>query len=368
VTMIVKSIEREIVAKLKKHPEFDISPSIIMSYFNKTMKKLLYQGYESGMINTGFDGGILYYNKREQIIKFTGAQTPLFYVDTTGQLNVIKGDRYSVGYKNCDSEYRYKEYILPVNQGMKFFISTDGYFDQNGGSKGFPFGKKKFMEIINKHHTQPMHRLKNIFLDENTKWRQALQPNEQSDDMTVIGFEIGKRSEIKDLIIDEIFQYEGVITQNVLAAAMDNIEQIKNLSLVGKISIATIELCQNMMNYSKNAIIGNRDIVSHGYIEIQYYKHNFYIIIAKNIVSIEDKIKLTARLNEIKSLDKNGIKKRYRELRKTGEHTHQKGGGIGLYEIAKISDKIKYEFEPINEDKYYFTMRVIIKEKKSKSS
>jgi hypothetical protein len=31
---------------------------------------------------------------------------------------------------------------------MQFFLSTDGYLDQNGGDKGFPFGKKKFSEII----------------------------------------------------------------------------------------------------------------------------------------------------------------------------------------------------------------------------
>jgi len=67
---------------------------------------------------------------------------------------------------------------------------------------------------------------------------------------------------------------------------------------------------------------------------------------------------------EIQGLDRAGIKKRYRELRKSGQNTHEKGGGIGMYEIAKASDSIDYSFEPINEDKYYFTMRSIVQIKK----
>jgi hypothetical protein len=58
--------------------------------------------------------------------------------------------------------------------------------------------------------------------------------------------------------------------------------------------------------------------------------------------------------------------KRYRELRKSGQNTHSKGGGIGMYEIAKISDSIEYSFEAINEDKYHFTMKSFVKKKLKK--
>lgn len=36
---------------------------------------------------------------------------------------------------------------------------------------------------------------------------------------------------------------------------------------------------------------------------------------------------------------------RYRELIKTRENAHEKGGGIGLFEIAKASDSIEYKFK-----------------------
>jgi len=148
---------------------------------------------------------------------------------------------------------------------------------------------------------------------------------------------------------------------------MDNIEvRISDMNLLGTISTVTIEYCQNMMNYSKNSDVGSRQIIPMGTIEVQYINNKYYDVIATNIVSIDDKEKIEPKLLEIQSLDKSAIKKRYRELRKSGQNTHEKGGGIGLYEIAKASDSIEYSFEAINEDKYSFTMKSIVKAKEKK--
>jgi len=160
-------------------------------------------------------------------------------------------------------------------------------------------------------------------------------------------------------------KYEGVITQNVVATSMDNIEaKITNMGLVGKISTLTIELLQNMMNYSKDNQIGTRDIVPAGFIKIIQSDEKEYKVISKNIISIDDRKKIELILLEIQSLDESAIKKRYRELRKSGENTHKKGGGIGFYEIAKLCSSIEYEFTSINEDKYYFIVKSIMKSKK----
>ena len=364
VTMIVKAVEREITAKIKDDLTMDISPAWIMSYFNKTTKILLKQETKDSISNAGWDGGVIYYNRRQQILKFAGAETPLFYMTQEGELKTIKGNRYSVGYKKCAMDYEYKETILEVKEGMKFYCTTDGYLDQNGGEKDFPFGKKRFTNIIKDNHTIPMEEQKTIFINEMEKYETAIENNDRNDDMTVIAFEIGKQSEFKEDKIVEIVKYEGVMTQNVIAAAMDNIEsKISNIGIMGTVSTITIEYCQNMMNYSKNEDIDSRQIVPAGTIEVQYINDEYYDIIATNIVSKEDKEKIEPKLIEIQGLDKQGIKKRYRELRKSGQNTHEKGGGIGMYEIAKVSDSIEYEFTAINEDKYYFMMKSFVKPK-----
>jgi PAS domain S-box-containing protein len=353
VTMIVKAVEREIVSKIKDDENMDVSPAWILTYFNKTIKKLLKQENIDSISNAGFDGGVIYYNKRTQILKFAGAETPLFYVDD--KLNMIKGDRYSVGYKKSDANYEFKDHIIEVEEDMKFYISTDGFLDQNGGERGFPFGKKRFKKLIEESYTLPMQQQKQKFIDTIIQYQQN---EERNDDITVIGFEIDKKSNNQD-----IFKYKGVITQNVIATAMDNIEAKLNMKLIPKIATITIEYCQNMINYSKNKIEGDKQIIPEGFIHIKYIDKGYYQIIAKNIISKEDKEKIESRLIEICSMDKTQIKKRYRELRRSGENAHQKGGGIGLYEIAKMSDEINYKFISINKDKFYFIMYSIIRPK-----
>ena len=192
VTMIVKAVEREIVSIINSSPDMDVSPAWVMSYFNQTIKKLLRQESKDSLSNAGWDGGVIYYNKKEQILKFAGAETPLFYMTKDGEFKTIKGNRYSVGYKKCAADYEYKETILNVEEGMKFYCTTDGYLDQNGGAKDFPFGKKRFGNIIKEHHTKPMVELQAIFQVEMQEYETMIENNDRNDDMTVIAFEIDK--------------------------------------------------------------------------------------------------------------------------------------------------------------------------------
>jgi len=128
----------------------------------------------------------LYYNKKEKIIKYSGANTPLFYVKDE-ELKVFASDKHSVGYKRSNPNYKYKEYTVDVSNGMCFYLTTDGYLDQNGGVKGFPFGKRRFKEIINSYYIDSMADQQEIFLYEMAEYEEE---EERNDDITVIGFKI----------------------------------------------------------------------------------------------------------------------------------------------------------------------------------
>jgi len=184
VTMLVKAIERQITSKIK-HSDEIVSPAKILGIFNKNMKQLLKQESIESISNAGFDGGVVYYNKIDKQIKFAGAETPLFYIEDD-ELKTIKGNRYSVGYKKCAMDYEYKEHIIDVKEGMKFYLTTDGYIDQNGGEKGFPFGKKRFTNIIKENYNESFLNQEETFIDTLTKY----QGNEErNDDVTLIAFE-----------------------------------------------------------------------------------------------------------------------------------------------------------------------------------
>jgi len=363
VTMLVKAVEREIVSIIKNNKDMVVSPAWVMQYFNKTLKKLLKQENKNSLSNAGWDGGIVYYNRKKQILKFAGAETPLFYVDTDGSFNTIKGNRYSVGYKKCAMDYEYKETILEVKEGMKFYCTTDGYLDQNGGEKDFPFGKKRFGNIVKEYHKESMSDQQEIFLYEMDRYEKIIPNNDRNDDMTVIAFEIKESSASPDIILE----YDGVLTQGIITHSMDLLEHnISNIGMLGSISTMVIELTQNMMKYSKSHDLVCRDIRPAGLIEVEKTDDDIYYVRSKNILSIEDKEKIEPKLIEIQGLDQDGVKKRYRELRKSGENTHEKGGGIGFYEIAKLAYSIEYKFKAINEEKFSFEFKAVVKPRKKR--
>jgi len=184
-TMLVKALERQIISEINLTNEA-VSPSKILSFFNKNMKQLLKQETQESLSNVGFDGGVFYYNKKEKIVRFAGAETPLFYTQDA-QLKSIKGDRYSVGYKKCRLDYSYTEHTLHVKDGMNFYLSTDGFMDQNGGEKSFSFGKKRFLQLIEQHYMKPMQEQQKIFVKELATYQGQEQRN---DDITLIGIKI----------------------------------------------------------------------------------------------------------------------------------------------------------------------------------
>jgi len=187
VTMLVKAIEQQISTNIANNLDNPMSPSEILSYFNKGIKELLNQKDKTSISNVGFDGGVMYFSKENHSLKYASANTPLFYIDENQKLKTIKSHRYSVGYKNCDLNHQYEEYNINLHKGMKFYISSDGYFDQQGGKQGFGFSKKRFKDLIQKNHHEPFQEQREIFR------RQLLDYQDDAirlDDVMIIAFEI----------------------------------------------------------------------------------------------------------------------------------------------------------------------------------
>ncbi len=182
VTMLVKAIEKEIVAKLIKS-DYDINPAKIMNYFNKNMKKLLDQNDKNSISNAGFDGGIVYINKREKVLKFSGSQTPLFVVQDD-VLQIIKGDKQSVGYKKTDIDYKYTEHKVDLFKPTRVYLTTDGYLDQTGGEKGFLYGKKRLVRLVSDVFKKPFYEQLKLFQKAFSNYKAR---SETKDDGTLLG-------------------------------------------------------------------------------------------------------------------------------------------------------------------------------------
>jgi len=181
VTMLIKALQEQFVLE---HKDRDISPAEALKYFNISIKQLLNQ--EDFDSNVGLDMAIVLIDKQKNNLKFSGANIPLYYIEDN-KLHTIKPDRYSVGYRQCDISYVYKEHTVNLIENMKFYITTDGYIDQNGGEKSFPFGKRKFKKNIEKYYKETFIKQKDIFLKELDNYQAK---EERNDDITLLGFEI----------------------------------------------------------------------------------------------------------------------------------------------------------------------------------
>lgn len=70
---------------------------------------------------------------------------------------------------------------------------------------------------------------------------------------------------------------------------------------------------------------------------------------------------LKDKLDRVNSLDKNGLKDLYKLTILSGNVSPKGGAGLGIINIAKVSEnKISYKFEELNEKYTYFTINVII--------
>ena len=167
---------------------------------------------------------------------------------------------------------------------------------------------------------------------------------------------------IQEMVDDNgilFLSYGGFLTQTLIAGMTEALEKEAeysnlNMGISNNIFTIFIELSQNVMNYAKSQDLMCKDVISKGLIVVGKDKDENYYIHSQNVVGVEDRNKLEPKLKEIASLNRDEIKKKYRELRRSGKDKHGKGAGIGFYEIAKVSDEIKFEFKEINENKCYF--------------
>lgn len=160
--------------------------------------------------------------------------------------------------------------------------------------------------------------------------------------------------------------YGGFLSQALIAGMTEALEEetrSNDLDIGDSSNIFTIfiELSQNMMNYSKNK--DKDEFKAEGLILVAKNENNYYIH-SQNIVTLKDKCKIETKLEKIKTLTRDEIKKKYRELRRNGRDKHGKGGGIGFFEIAKRCNEIDFTFTKINEDRFYFHFKATINIKK----
>jgi len=183
VTMLVKALTRNLISHINQTKE-KVNPAKLLAVLNRSLKHLLKQHNKNSLSNAGFDAAIVYIDKKSSQIIYAGANIPLFYMKN-GKMDMIKADRHSIGYKTSDPDFKFKNHHLCFNDMMSFYLTTDGYIDQNGGTKGFPMGKKYMIGLLEKYSGKSMIQQRAILEEALISYQGS---EERNDDITVVGF------------------------------------------------------------------------------------------------------------------------------------------------------------------------------------
>ena len=179
-TMAVSSILNHIVDEICSD-----DPTVIFKELNARMKSALHKK-SNQITDDGVDIGICHL-KEGKFLTFAGARIALYVQRAGGGLEVIQGDKQSIGYRKSEANFDFKKVCLDVNEGDKFYMTTDGFIDQNGGPKDYPFGKKRFAALINDYGHLPLAEQRQVFEQAFAGYKQE---ELQRDDITLIGFQL----------------------------------------------------------------------------------------------------------------------------------------------------------------------------------
>jgi serine phosphatase RsbU (regulator of sigma subunit) len=179
---LMSMIGWKIIEKAINEDNIEI-PSQILAVLDKGLEKTFSREKNIGtIIRDGMDIGLCVINKKRKKIIFTGAFFPLYLIRENSLIE-IKGDKIIIG---MNSEgLSYTDHELDLKQDDIFYLFSDGYVDQFGGSEKKKFMYRRFRYLLLTINRFNVDDQKSI-LDENIKtW---MGSNDQIDDMMVIGF------------------------------------------------------------------------------------------------------------------------------------------------------------------------------------
>jgi len=123
-----------------------------------------------------------------------------------------------------------------------------------------------------------------------------------------------------------------------------------------KIFNVMVEVLQNV---SKNKVdnLGDTDEISS--IFMLGTNKEDYIMISSNMIRNDKIPPLKSRLDQVNSLDKEGLKLLYKDARLNATFSETSGAGIGLIDIARKSEnKLEYDFEELSNQFSVFSLLI----------
>lgn len=161
-----------------------ISTGALLDQLHKMMHAALHKDSLSHGSSDGMDIGIICIDHARQVVEFSGASRPMLHFNGE-TLQLVKGDRFSIGgVKDVENTSSFRVTEFPIRKGDAYYLYTDGYTDQFGGSSNKKFMSKNFNELIAGNARSDMNAQQDALEEAFRNW---MGHYTQVDDVLVIG-------------------------------------------------------------------------------------------------------------------------------------------------------------------------------------
>jgi len=160
----------------------ETEPAAILDKVNAIVTEQFATGEQE--ISDGMDIALVSLNTKTGQASFAGANNPLYHV-SDGELHQIKGDKQPIG--SFTQAKSFTGHSITLKEGDSIYLSTDGYPDQFGGTKGKKLMYKTFRQLLLDNSNKPMEDQRNNISQYFEEWRGEL---EQVDDVCVMGIRV----------------------------------------------------------------------------------------------------------------------------------------------------------------------------------
>ncbi len=163
-----------------------LTPSEILANLHKAVVQTLKQDAEGNKTADGMDASLCRIDYEKSELLFSGAHLPMLFL-RDGELETFKGDKFPVGGMQYRNRNTYSDHIIPLKQGDKFFIFSDGIIDQIGGEEKMKLMTANLRLFIEENGALSM---SDFGLAVEKMFYEFMGINKQVDDVLLIGVEI----------------------------------------------------------------------------------------------------------------------------------------------------------------------------------
>ncbi len=169
---------------IKEYNMFD--PGLILDFLNRRIKESLNQYKQADEILDGLDVSICVLDLKYKVLMFSGAMQNL-YITNNGHLNEVKGNRMPIGGIASGLKTQFTTQIRLLNEDLKIYMSSDGFFDQFKGTEIKKYSKSRFKFTLLDIENLPLQKQKVYLWKQHFEWKEK---GTQTDDICMIGFSL----------------------------------------------------------------------------------------------------------------------------------------------------------------------------------